>query len=242
MICRVDTVGTLLLAALLWGVCLPSAWAQQTRTFTIRDGTIYVDGQQLSSDQIPDRLDLQGVTARYRFVGVQRPVIELDGRLYAIENGLTPVSEDEVKAEGSSVVLQEIASQRSSPNDRAAEDQGTQPVAGAQKQYLNDVQQANRELYEQLVRERSMEERARELARVIRLLPEDGDERAAKIDTLQGLLHDIFDLKQENRRREIERLQREIKELQRRLQRRRQMREQMIGRRLDQLIGSATER
>lgn len=242
MTCRLRTVSTLLLAALLWGAGLSSTWAQQTRTLTIRDGTIYVDGQQMSGDQIPARLNLKGVSARYRFVGVQRPVIELDGRLFAIENGLTPVSEDEVKAGESSVVLQEIASQRSSSMSQAGEGQATQDVEGAQKQYLNDVQQANRELYEKLVRERSMEERARELARVIRLLPEGGDERAAKIDTLRGLLHDIFDLKQENRRREIERLQREIEELQRRLQRRRQMREQMIGRRLDHLIGRATER
>jgi chromosome segregation ATPase len=221
----------LLLGAMLWSTIAPLAEAQQTRTLTIRDGTIYVDDQRLTSDQMPSDLDLDGVTAQYQFVGIQRPVIELKGRLFAINDGLTPVSEEEVNGQKSSVILQEISARPSEVR--------SQPEAAEspQRQYLSDMQKANRQLYERLVRERTMEQQAQNLARVIRMLPDDSAERRAKVDTLRTLLNEIFDLKQENRRREIERLQRQIQEVQRSLQERRQMRDRMIDRRLNQLLG-----
>ncbi len=230
-------VCSLLLGTLLWTACVPTATAQQTRTLTIRDGTIFVDGQRLTSDQLPADLDLEGVTAQYQFVGIQRPVIELNGRLFAVENGLSPVSEEEVNGQESSVILQEI-----SARPTAAQGQASASSSDPQRQYLNDVQKANRELYNRLLRERTMEQQAQNLAHAIRVLPEDSDQRQARIDTLRTLLNEIFDLKQENRRREIERLQREIQNLQRGLQKRRQMRDRMIEHRLQQLLGSASKR
>jgi hypothetical protein len=56
------------------------------------------------------------------------------------------------------------------------------------------------------------------------------------------MLEDIFEIKQENRRREVERLQRQIRELQQNLRKREQMRDRMIDRRLGQLIDSARDR
>lgn len=227
---------SLLLGVFLWTAFVPGATAQQTHTLTIRDGSIFVDGTELSTEQLPSDLDVEGVTAQYRFVGIQQPVIELNGRLFAVKNGLQPVSEEEVNGNQSSVILQEIKTDRDAPSSRAAE--GNQ---NPQKEYLNEVQKANRELYKKLVRERTLEQEAQELAQVIRMLPEDTAERATKIDSLQALLNTIFDLKQENRRREIERLQREIQEVQRRVQKRRQMREEMIEHRLNQLLRTGTE-
>jgi len=239
----------LLLVAFLWSALVPAAPAQQTRTLTIRDGTVHVDGQQLSGNQVPGDLDLEGITARYRFVGIQRPVIELNGRLYAVDDGLTPVSEEEVNAEKSSVILQEIdarpsalASDGPAVQAKSTAARSVESARAAQQQYLSDVQKANRELYERLLRERSLEQQAQDLARVIRMLPAGSPERGAKVDTLQVLLNDIFDLKQENRRREIERLQREIQELQRSLQKRKRMREAMIEHRLDQLVDASSNR
>jgi flagellar capping protein FliD len=74
------------------------------------------------------------------------------------------------------------------------------------------------------------------------MLPEDSDERRIKEDSLRVLLNNIFELKQENRRREIERLQREIQKLQRSLQKRKQMREAMIDHRFDQLLDASPSR
>jgi hypothetical protein len=230
-------VCSLLVGALLWGAAAPLASAQQTRTLTIRDGTIFVDGKQLASDQLPSDLDLNGVTAQYQFVGIQRPVIELNGRLFAIENGLRPVSEEEVNGQKSSVILQEI-----SARPAAAQGRASAASSDPQRQYLNEMQKANRELYERLVRERTMEQQAQNLAHAIRVLPDDSEERRVRVDTLRSLLNEIFELKQENRRREIERLQHEIQKVQRSLQERRQMRDQMIEHRLRQLLGTAPKR
>lgn len=232
----------LLLTTLLWSAVVPVAPAQQARTLLIQDGTVYVDGRQLAPDQVPEELDLEGITAQYRFVGIQRPVIELGGQLYAVDNGLSRVTEEEVNAEKSSVILQDIEARPTTVRKRDARQGASAPARSlrqaraAQQQYLSEVQQANRELYERLLRERTMEKQAQDLARVIRMLPQESDERRAKEDSLRALLNNIFELKQENRRREIERLQREIQQLQRSLQKRKQMREPMIDHRLNQLV------
>ncbi len=216
-----------LLGALLWSAVGPVAAGQDDRTLTIRDGTVYVDGQQLSTEQMPDGLDLSGVTARYQFRGVQQPVIELNGRLFTVENGLKPMSADEVARGSTSVLRRETAA----PAAARASD-------NPHRQYLDDVQEANRELYERLVRERKMERKAQTMAQSIRSLSESDGEHQKKVDSLRTLLNDIFELKQDNRRLEVERLQRDIQELQRRLRKRKEMRTEMIDRRLDQLLGA----
>jgi hypothetical protein len=229
----------LVLGALLWGLLLPPASAQQTRTLNIRDGTVYVDGQPLSKDQLPDSLNLEGISAQYRFLGIQRPVIELNGRLFAVDDGLTPVTEEEVRKERASVILG--SGRRQSRAPRAVSRAQARRADASHQQYLNDIQRSSHGLYERLLRERQMEQNAKNLAHAIRLLPE-GPERRAKVDTLHAMLEDIFALKQENRRREIEHLQRQIRELQNNLQKRAQMRDQMIDRHLRQLIDSTQGR
>ncbi|WP_232798198.1 hypothetical protein [Salinibacter altiplanensis] len=233
-------VAGLVLGLLLWGGLLPVASAQQTRTLNIRGGTVYVDGQPLSEDRLPDSLNLQSVQADYRFVGIQRPVVELKGRLFVVQDGLRPISEEEVREQRASVVLGSDAVQARAAASRGGMGPANSPEA-SHRQYLNAVQRSSRELYERLQRERQMEQDAQRLARTVRLLPE-GRERQAQIDTLRAMLKDIFAVKQENRRREIERLQRQIRGLQENLQRRAQMRERMIDRHLRQLIDSTRGR
>lgn len=227
----------LLLVGLLWGLNGPVASAQPSHTLHIRDGTVYVDGRPLADDQLPDDLDLRGVQARYRFLGIQRPVLELDGRLFAVKaDGLTPTTEEEVREKRRSVVLggwSRAPSRRSAPSMPAAD--------AGQGRYLNEIQRSSRTLYNRLLRERRMERTARDLAHEIRLMPE-GPERTTRIDTLRSMLADIFALKQTNRRREIQRLQRQIRTLQHNLQRRAQMRDRMIARHLRRLIDSTRTR
>lgn len=230
---------------LAWGVAFVivalgplsrGASAQQTHTLEIRNGTVYVDGQALSDDQLPDSLNLDGVTAQYRFLGIQRPVIELNGRLFAVDNGLSPVTEDEVRQRRDAVVLRGDLSQTA-----ASSGPMSSRVEGDDRQYLDAVQRSSRDLYQRLVRERRMEQEAQDLARAIRLLPQ-GAQRRVRIDTLRVMLQRIFKLKQENRRREIRRLEREIREIEESIQKREEMREIMIERRLQQLIDGTPRR
>jgi hypothetical protein len=232
------------------------AFAQQTRTLVIHDGEVHIDGEVVPKAEWPSSLDLSGVSAQYQFVGIQRPVVEIDGRLFAVTDRLEPVSKDEVQGADASVVLRNLGrpnaargSLTATPRRQGLQATGTMQNAPASdpassrlserqmahQEYLSEVQRQSRELYERLLRERRMEQQTYELARTIRRLPE-GEERQAQIDTLRATLNRIFDLKQENRRREIEQLQRQIMELQQSLRKREEMRDTMIDHRLQQLI------
>lgn len=227
------------------------------RTLTIHDDTVYVDGKALSQSELPSSLNLSGVEAQYRFLGIDRPVIELGGQLYAVTDRLESVSEDEVRQRSASVILRGSqqatggVQQAASSRERAAASASSSPqetdaseaseMEAARQAYLREMQKRSETLYRQLVRERRMEAETRDLARIIRLLP-DGPERDAQVDTLRSMLNRTFDLKQENRRREIERLQRQIDELQRRLEMREAMREEMIEERMEYLIGGEAEK
>lgn len=225
----------LTLGVLLWGLFLPTASAQQARTLNIQDGSVYVDGRSLSESQLPDSLNLEGISAHYRFLGIQRPIVELNGRLFAVENGLTPVTEEEVRAQRASVILGGGGTRSRAP--KAVSRRASSRPDVSHRQYLDAIQRSSHELYERLLRERQMEQNARNLAHAIRLQPK-GQERQARIDTLRAMLEEIFELKQENRRREIDRLQQQIQELQGNLRKREQMRDRMIDQHLRRLIDS----
>ncbi|MFO8098224.1 MAG: hypothetical protein R6T83_01220 [Salinibacter sp.] len=226
-----------LLVAVLWTGFGAAASAQQTRTLDIRDGTVYVDGEALDNEQLPADLEIDGLSASYQFQGIQRPVVELNGHLVAIaDSGLVPITSEEA-GQTTAAVEGEAQPEVPEPGDG---DGSAAEEASAHQEYLRDVQESSRELYERLQRERRMEQEAQELARVVRTLPE-GDAREAKTDSLGSMLNELFEIKQENHRREIDRLQRKIQELQRRLQKREEMRNAMIEHRLQQLVGDSPD-
>jgi hypothetical protein len=230
---RLSACLPVVLVVLLLGSGVGPVAAQQTRTLDIRDGTVAIDGRKVPSEQLPDGLRLDGVEAHYHFVGISRPVVELNGSLYAVGERLKPVSEQDVR--GRSVILRG-GGQRARPARAVVEDAPVDMEA-AHQDYLREMERQSRQLYRQLMRERAMEAEAKERARVVRLLPE-GPERQAQIDSLRAALNQIFDLKQANRRREIERLQQQILEIQRRVQQRASMRDPMIEHRMQQLVPS----
>ena len=102
--------------------------------------------------------------------------------------------------------------------------------------YLNETQQYDQNLYSLLVREWRMEREAEALAIEIRRLP-DGESRTLRIDQLHRKLDEIFELKQQNRRREIGQLEQELEALRERLQKREAWRDRLIQQRLSELIG-----
>lgn len=104
------------------------------------------------------------------------------------------------------------------------------------RSYLNEVEQHNHDLFERLVEERDMETETVRLAREIHALPE-GRQRAERVEQLRRQLREIFELKQENRRREIARLESQLVGLRDRLQERERLRDDIIEHRLQQLLG-----
>ena len=233
------------LAVLLVGSAVPhAAQAQGTRTLIIQDGTVYLDGQRVPSDQLPSSLNVSNLNVRYSFSGISRPVVELNGALYAVGDSLEPVDPNAVSARQSTVSLHGTASQAESGRAAASNaDESTVRASQLQQyqaQYLEEMQRRHKELYDRLMRERRMEAQTYDLARTIRQLPQ-GEQRQRFLDSLRTTLNEIFELKQENRRREIQQLENQITELRRRLEKREEMREQMIEQRIQQLIGESDD-
>jgi hypothetical protein len=116
----------------------------------------------------------------------------------------------------------------------------TLPRIEAQRYYM-DVQRNDRQLYEQLLEERKLEAETHRLAQEIRSL-QPGEVRTERLNTLRQKLLDSFELKQENRRREITQLERQLEGLQLRLHERERLRDRIIEERLRELIGERDAR
>jgi len=100
--------------------------------------------------------------------------------------------------------------------------------------YLEAVQQADQELHSRLIREQELEAQTQALAREVATA--DGEEQEVLRRELRAQLEEIFEMKQENRAREIQQLQEEMGRLRQRLEKRERYREYMIERRLRYLL------
>ena len=103
--------------------------------------------------------------------------------------------------------------------------------------YLENVQSASDELYELLQHEWRKEVEVSEMAGRIRSL-DDGAERDEAIEQLRAKLEEIFLMKQENRRMEIQHLEMELERMDRRLKERSRAMDRLIDARLDELLGT----
>lgn len=102
--------------------------------------------------------------------------------------------------------------------------------------YWDAVRQTDEALYNRLVEEYYLESRIQELAARVRALGASS-QREEMVSELKTLLDEAFELKQENRRREIGQLKNELQSLQDRLNERESLREEIIQRRLRELVG-----
>ena len=102
--------------------------------------------------------------------------------------------------------------------------------------YLSDVWRYDQNLYLLLLREMQLEREVAAIAREIRGLTA-GALRQRRIEQLRERLDAIFELKQQNRRREIGQLEQQLGALNERLQEREQHRNEIIDRYLNELIG-----
>ena len=66
----------------------PTLAQTETRTLTIHNNTVYVDGNAIGADELPSSLDVSGIEAQYRFLGIRKPVVEINGSLYAVTSTL----------------------------------------------------------------------------------------------------------------------------------------------------------
>ena len=105
--------------------------------------------------------------------------------------------------------------------------------------YLSDIQNNNKGLFDQLMNERLMEHETMSMARKFAAM-EEGKARRDSIAVLRERLTEIFELKQENRRREVEQLEEKLQELQKAVAERERLSGEIVDRRLQELLGNDT--
>jgi hypothetical protein len=181
-----------LLALALLVLLVPAGWAQSgtTHTFQIRDGAVYLNGRHLP-DAVPAALDLSGMgTGLLEFAGPVAPVIEVDGRVYVLEDERLVPLEESAQSRQSVYVLGDVAPDvpANLPEERVT------PIVEAA--YMRDVAARNRALYTKMQRMDRTEAAALQLAADVRALPE-GDERDRLRDELRERLSDVLALKRE---------------------------------------------
>lgn len=106
--------------------------------------------------------------------------------------------------------------------------------------YLAGIKQKDRPLFDRLVNEREREGETVQIAREIRAMA-DGAEKAERTEDLRQKLADIFELKQANRREEIQQLETRLEDLQQKLEERERLRDEIIDGRLRELLNLEDE-
>lgn len=281
-----------------------SATAQNepTRSLSIQDGQVHIDGKLISPDELPSTLDTEGIQVQYTFSGDVRPVVEINGAFFVVEqDGLRPaglsdgnrasvmlsqgrtpemsesrgfsfaIGDDDadltafaaphvagVGRQARALAAQAMRFQElQSRLDHAFEGPDMQELTRAAERlsrqaheaalaaealprlelqnYLAGVQKHDQELYDLLVKEREIEQETMRLSRQI-LGMEEGAERNARVDELRRKLEEAFELKQTNRRREIEQLEDRLQDHQQKLEERERLRGEIIDNRLRQLL------
>ena len=113
-------------------------------------------------------------------------------------------------------------------------------TAYREMRYMERLKEDDPERYEQVAQEKKLEEDARQLAKNYRDA-EDQNDKARLREELKALLDRLFDYRQMNRQFEIEKLEKRLEELKDVNERRLANKEEIVGRRLDELLGTKRE-
>ncbi len=207
----------------------PSAQTETVHTFEIVDGQVHLDGR-LVPDALPTGMDLGGQSiGPMEFSGPIVPVLEIDGQVYVLEGErLVPLAESARVDRGLYVMSEPEAMVAEMPRERMM------PIVEAA--YLRDVAAQNGDLYERMRREMTMEREVER--RVVRIrTTEPGPARRGLVADLRGLLSDLLALKHEIRAQEIEIATEQLDSARRALVERQSHHEEIVDRRLRELIG-----
>lgn len=211
---------------------MESADADDPHTFQIVGGQVHLDGIAVP-DAVPEHLDLDGLsTPPLEYVGPVAPVIEVDGHAYVFEGGrLVSLAESSRVGRGVFLIgdlVPEAEPMADAPDDALA--------LVSEEVYMRDIAGRDRGLYESLHLERTLELDAMRLAERIRATPAGADHTRMRAD-LRSLLSQLLALKQQLRRREVDRAQDEIDALRTALDQRDAQHEAMVDARLRDLCG-----
>ncbi|MEW6555919.1 MAG: hypothetical protein AB1349_01020 [Elusimicrobiota bacterium] len=108
------------------------------------------------------------------------------------------------------------------------------------RKFLDELKKTKPEIYEKIVRINSLEKKTRDLVQLYKAA--DSNERKAELKLdLKNVLTELFELKQDRYRIELQSLENQIKEINTKLEKRTQNKEKIINRRLEELLISEEE-
>lgn len=145
---------------------------------------------------------------------------------------------EELKQLGPMVQQQIEQAQRLFQERRFEEGRAVLRAIAAQAREMRELRQRDPERFKQQQQMAEMERRSVELGQKVRRATEDEAKKAATAE-LKELLNKLFDLRQEEREKNLQQLEREVKEVREALEKRKAKRDEMIQHRLDQLTGRA---
>jgi hypothetical protein len=243
----------LLLAMLVTG----SAFAQpdltrQVRSLVIKDNQVLIDGKLVQQTDLPENLELgDDVQVSYSFVGMDIPVVTIGPNLFAMERDrlvfVGPASQipkwefrrkrlDKKDARGFIIDSEQGQYFTFEGELLAPKEAVPRLLEEAENLYLQGLQERDQGLFSQLARERSMDLDVRDLVREIRSTTDVSD-RKELTEQLRTRLEEIFELKQANRRAEIEDMETRLKKLQSHVAQRQKQRDLIIEQRINELLG-----
>ncbi len=198
-------------------------------TLLIQDGRVYVNGRAVEVPSVEGET-LESVEENYfqaTFFGKQPIIFPIGQHWYRFqENKIVPHMD--VRA-GEPAALS--ATQSAGSRARRSEEIYRETV----DRYFRQLQQQDRRLAIRLSAEQQMEYEARSLAARIRAT--DNDKQQVELtEQLEQILGRILDIKQENRSAEIRELEERLKGLKLGLQKRQEMRAELIEARMQELL------
>ena len=255
-------VGALLVLGMTAGWNAALAQNTRTRTLSIQNGKVTLDGRLLSSRELPQGLDLRGVqmnfvTTTTNARGQDWAVVTISGKMYVLGEGrlvaapsvstISPASPNVAIVDGQPRVLMAtpngghtVYSVPQPSLEEPTKFYGTlspsQVPLTASRQYMESLRKEDRELYERLNRERALEGETVQLALQIRTARTPAEKRRLE-ESLKKKLEESFELKQQNRREEIRKLEAELDQLRGKLRERERLRAQIVEQRLRELTG-----
>ena len=202
-----------------------------------------LDGIVLTTDSLAGGVRLDGIEVTYDCSGPVPPVLEIDGEVYVLAGERLIRMEDAAPNRANVYFLgQPEMNARVAPVTRAGAAMAPSPVldddleqAGEQA-YLRQLSFRDRTLFNQIQREQSVELETFRLAGEYRRA-NDPDDQSRIEDALRDKLGESFELKQQIRADEIAQAETQISELRGLLDERSTRKDQIIERRLLELIG-----
>jgi hypothetical protein len=103
---------------------------------------------------------------------------------------------------------------------------------------MKELKERDPERFKLQMRIAELDRQSNELGQKVRRAP-DGDEKKQTATELREVLNKLFDLRQEEREKNVQQIERDLKELREALEQRKAKREEIIQHRFDQLTGKA---